>query len=171
MNKAVVYMYVARLPPEGDLPASKSFAQNVLSFYPYQKPSSSPDLFSHFLCCRSVLFRLCFLCRWSQCFARLRHFLARSCLFLDCMRHLRVLLLLLLYFPLFLGILSSPTSYLRSFPSTVVKGFQFLMFVLFTCFSPSFLMSVSKKTVLWSVLMNLFSSVLQHLALTVSDVE
>ena len=99
--------------------------QNVLSFFSCQKSSSSPDLFSHFLCCRSVLFRLCFLCRWSQCFARLQHFLAGSCLFLDCMMHLRVLLLLLLSNPLFLGILSSPTSDLRSFPSTVVKVSSF----------------------------------------------
>ena len=51
------------------------------------------------------------------------------------------------------------------------EGFQFLMCVLFEGFFSALLMSVSRKTELWSVLMNVFSSTLQLLALAVSDVK
>ena len=45
------------------------------------------------------------------------------------------------------------------------------MFVLFACFFYSLLMSVSRETALWSVLMNVVSSTLQLFVLTVSNVK
>ena len=76
MNKAVVSMCVARWPLEGSpacfqIPCSTCLEHISVS----KKPAHSPDLSSHFLCCRSVLFRLCFSCRLSQCFVRLQHVL------------------------------------------------------------------------------------------------
>ena len=68
MNRAVVSMYVARLPPEGASACISILAQVVLSIFPFQESSSSADLLSHFLpplCPVPSLFFLPFVCALS----------------------------------------------------------------------------------------------------------